>query len=248
MGRPPFETTAKRFDNPSTNYYRGGVGNIFPSTGGETGVTRVLSFYPRAKLGGGNMMASSLVNNWKIGWQNTGGGIGLQIFLPSSIYTRGATHVWANHPVAGVGVTLNTWHTICISWNMTTGVCDYVFDGVHNTSYYTENVEAATSVNDVSTAEEYMGSGRNHGTGDYTNVDISQYWMDDQYIDFSVAGNVAKFVDGAVPVYLGEDGSLPTGTQPLHFSPVGDMSDNKGSQANWVEVGTVPDAPTSPTD
>jgi hypothetical protein len=141
------------------------------------------------------------------------------------------------------------WHSYCVSWNLTTGVCDYVFDGVYNTSYYTENVVAATSMADYSAIEEFMGSGRNHNTGDFTNVDISQYWMDDTYIDFSNPANIAKFFDGDnVPVFLGLTGELPTGTQPLHFSPTGDMSDNKGSQLDWTEVGTVPDAPSSPTD
>ena len=243
-GGAPFSTGAKRFDNPATNYYRGGVGNIFPSSGGETGVTRVVSFYPRALLSAGNIMASSQINSWKIGWVNTGGGITPQAYIRRGIFDEGPTGVWANHP----SLTLNVWHSYCISWNFTTGVCDYVFDGVYNGSFYTENVSSGVSVTNYSTIDEFMGSGRLHSTGDFTNVDISQYWMDDSYIDLSVPGNIAKFFNGTVPVYLGETGELPTGAQPLHFNPTGDMTDNKGSQANWIEVGTVPDAPTSPTD
>ena len=78
-------------------------------------------------------------------------------------------------------------------------------------------------------------------------VDFSHIWWAAEYVDLSTKWN--KFFDGDnKPIDLGADGSTPTGRQPEHFAPDGDLANNLGSYSNWGETGTVTAAPTSPTD
>lgn len=87
-------------------------------------------------------------------------------------------------------------------------------------------------------------------TGDATpDFDISTTWIDDSYIDFSLQGNRDKFMDANLrPKNLGGRGQKPTGSLPLHYNANGDLTDNKGTEADWTEVGTVGTATTSPTE
>ena len=243
-GGSPYVATAKRFDNPSTNYYRGGVGNMLPAPTGITAITRVISFYPRAHLSAGRMMDSTKISGYFIEQQFVS-----SIYVPEADVSRaglgkGGVLGTISHPE----ITLNTWHTLGFSLNFSTGAGTYFYDGTYNASWYTEDVPSGKTVDDFDANEEFMGTSRLHTTGSSFSVDISQYWMDASYIDFSSAGNIAKFYAAGKPIYLGATGELPTGSQPLHFNPNGDMTNNLGSQANWIEVGTVSNAPTSPTN
>jgi hypothetical protein len=56
---------------------------------------------------------------------------------------------------------------------------------------------------------------------------LSELWIDNSYIDFSVASNRRKFItSGGDPVYLGMNGELPTGSTPLLFAPDGNPANN----------------------
>jgi len=244
-GGSSYVVTAKRFVLSTTNYYRGGVGNMFPAPGG-TAVTRVVSWYPTAHHSGSRIFDSTQIAGYFWGQQFVSGAPSVYVTQGDVRYSGGVGGyvATATHPQ----ITLNTWHTMGFSINYTTGVLTYFYDGTYNASWYTEDAPPSKTLENFSTKEEFMGTDRLHGLGAFSPCDISQYWCDDSYIDFSSAANVAKFYAAGKPIYLGANGELPTGGQPLHFNPNGDMTNNLGSQANWIEVGTVPDAPTSPTD
>lgn len=75
-----------------------------------------------------------------------------------------------------------------------------------------------------------------------------QYFCPGQYLDFNVAANRRKFsafvADRLVPVDLGADGSLPTGTVPILYQHIGageacaNWLTNRGSGGNFALVAT----------
>lgn len=81
------------------------------------------------------------------------------------------------------------------------------------------------------------------------NYDISEIFITNEAVDWSVEANRLKFVDiNGKPVGLGAIGSDLTGTPAKHYAPDGDLTNNKGTESNWSEFGTILDASTSPTD
>ena len=86
-------------------------------------------------------------------------------------------------------------------------------------------------------------------TGNYCNIDVSEIYITNEAVDWSVEANRLKYVDSSgKPVGLGANGSDLTGTQPKHYAPDGDLSNNLGSESNWTEYGTISNSSTSPTD
>lgn len=92
--------------------------------------------------------------------------------------------------------------------------------------------------------------GSNPFGGDRLRGDLADFWMDiGTYIDLSVEANRRKFIDASGnPVFLGADGSLPTGTAPDIFL-TGDTANwhtNKGTGGGFTENGALADAPSTP--
>jgi hypothetical protein len=81
---------------------------------------------------------------------------------------------------------------------------------------------------------------------------LSEFWFAPGiYIDFSIAANRRKFIDAAgKPVFLGADGSLPTGTAPILYLN-GDSTDfqtNRGTGGDFTVNGALTDCADSPSD
>jgi hypothetical protein len=64
------------------------------------------------------------------------------------------------------------------------------------------------------------------------------YWAPNQYLDFSVASNRAKFYDSGTAKWLGADGSKPTGTKPVIYMDMKDAT-NHGTGGAWSTNGSV---------
>jgi len=83
----------------------------------------------------------------------------------------------------------------------------------------------------------------------YGDFDESVVYITNEFIDWSDPAIRAKFVsDEGKPMDLGADGSALTGTQPKHYAPDGDLTNNRGSQSDWTEFGTIANSATSPSD
>lgn len=85
--------------------------------------------------------------------------------------------------------------------------------------------------------------------------DMAELYFDDSFIDISVEANRRKFIDAAgKPVNLGDDGSNPTGSQPLIYMSVrpGDAADdfvtNRGSGGTYTLTGSLALSSTNPSD
>ena len=68
---------------------------------------------------------------------------------------------------------------------------------------------------------------------------LSQFYVNTvDFIDFREQKNRRKFIDRyRKPVFLGVDGYLPSGSQPIIFVPNGDFSDNRGYGGAFTPVG-----------
>ena len=76
------------------------------------------------------------------------------------------------------------------------------------------------------------------------NCYASFFWCDE-----SVGHTWGDFFDSDnKPIDLGAQGENPTGSQPDFYAPDGDLTNNLGFGVDWLESGTVPNAPSSPTD
>ncbi len=83
------------------------------------------------------------------------------------------------------------------------------------------------------------------GAANRLNGDIADFWVDfGTYIDLSVEANRRKFIsDTGMPMYLGPNGSIPTGSPPDIFLS-GDTADwhtNKGTGGGFTENGELTD-------
>ena len=78
------------------------------------------------------------------------------------------------------------------------------------------------------------------------NGDLADFWLDPgTYIDLSDPANRRKFRDASGnPVYLGADGSKPTGTAPDIFlsGNTEDWHTNKGTGGGFTENGALTDS------
>lgn len=81
------------------------------------------------------------------------------------------------------------------------------------------------------------------------------YFALGQYLDFSIVSNRRKFLSaGGKPVFLGADGSLPTGTAPIIYQHLDDgeavanFATNRGTGGDFTITGTLDTGSTSPSD
>ena len=140
------------------------------------------------------------------------------------------------------------WIHVLASWDIAAGVGHLYINDV-------DDLNTGTDLYDNSDNIDYDNGpfvvGARDGPFDQLNGDLADLWIDyDTYIDFSVEANRRKFIDsGGNPVYLGDDGSIPTGSAPEIFLS-GDTVDwhtNKGTGGGFTENGALTDAATSPS-
>ena len=93
--------------------------------------------------------------------------------------------------------------------------------------------------------------GADSGTSSgHTGMDITHFYLAQEAMDFSVAGNIAKFYNAAGQVDFGANGSTPTGNQPLIYlnNPYDTFQNNLGSGGNFTENGVLVDGGYLDTD
>ena len=128
------------------------------------------------------------------------------------------------------------WNHWMGSWNGTSG---HIY--INGTSYTPSYLSSGTIPWSSGLIDMRVG-----GTSVYTpfNGSMAEFYLDDAYIDLSQASNRAKFYDSDnLPVDLGDDGSNPTGSQPLVYfklnynDGVSNLGNNLGSAGNYTVTG-----------
>lgn len=114
---------------------------------------------------------------------------------------------------AGTYTASVTWLHLLASWDLSaTAGHLYIND--------TSDLAGGSTLLDVEIdyTRTTWGLGASTTPSDYFNGAISELYFTNEYIDFSVKANRRFFIDpSGYPVYLGADGSLPTGTAPLVY-------------------------------
>jgi hypothetical protein len=137
------------------------------------------------------------------------------------------------------------WHYFHIGVNLGTTTVVVYIDGSQETMV--DTVAAFDDTIDWAAESWRIGilvsSAVQHFKGDLANIYINTT----TYIDFTSQANRELFVDSdGNPMYLGDDGKLPTDSQPQLYSPrANPASDSKGTTVNWTTTGSL-DARSGP--
>ena len=151
-------------------------------------------------------------------------------------------------PGGGEPLSIGAWHTVMISMNGNSAASPRT----STMKIWVDGTEVYNGAVTNTYARRPMAWQGNAwvGTGDaYDGLDcyLSYVWCKEEYLD--PATYWSSFFDGSnKPKDIGADGSGVTGSQPDTYVPDGDFTNNLGFGPNWTEVGTVPAAPSSPTD
>lgn len=137
-------------------------------------------------------------------------------------------------------------HCIC-SFDLATGAKHIYLDDVSDYNQFTFTDDETVDWTLTSWA---VGADDSGSPGALMNGDVADLWVDNSYIDLSVAANRRKFIDGnGKPVDLGSDGSSPTGVAPLVFlsGETASWHTNKGTGGGFSETGSLTDASSGPS-
>ena len=258
-----FVTTAKHYGDSVSNYYETGGGSVIgdspvdwngliKATGSSDSYsekTLVFCIYPLELSDDGNWYifgAESgviLVGHW-----DADGGVWIGARTTSNAIKNANTQGdglgdWA-------GMIPYEWNAIMISFQIISGERRVKIKS-NGVEVYDDVWGTGDEENHPQSHDGYVWGGRGDGfTGDPERgmeCYVSYVWCDETYLDPDVYYD--DFFDANFkPKDIGADGSAVTGGQPETYAPDGDMTINLGTADNWDEVGTVPDAPISPTD
>jgi len=156
---------------------------------------------------------------------------------------------------SATSIPLDTWFGLALSWNLND-------QGANNTMYTVTTSGTWASVldaNNLTTDDtiDYTGDG---GSGQFKalpggggTVSVAEYYLNTaEYIDWSSSSNQEK-VFKTVPLALGNDASIVTGTAPIVFQRrrggnAAEFGVNKGTGGGQDIIGTLSNSTTSPSD
>ena len=225
-GLGPYVPNAVTFDGTNDYLLRGGA-----LTG--TNDTKLFSgslWFRRNTTGGTQLLVEAADGAFKVQLDPSG-----EIFV--SAENASGTGILANYNLTWIDDT--DWHHLVFSFDMSDSNKRHIYvDDVSDITapdIYIDDFIYAT------VAETAIGGGQT-GALKFSG-DLADLWMDmGTYIDLSIESNRRKFISASgMPMYLGEDGSLPTGAAPDIFL-TGDTENwhtNKGTGGGFTENGAL---------
>lgn len=163
------------------------------------------------------------------------------------VWTAG-TSLWSMASTSAINIASGWKHfLISINMNFSSGnrLYNMYIDGVNDSPSLGSDSGPAFNAIDNPTGME-VGGDAYFGTN-YIDGCLAEFYVAPGYTDFSVLANRRKFLSATKrPVFLGSDGSLPSGSQPLIYlkgSGTG-FNVNSGSLGNFTTTGTLT-VPTS---
>ena len=142
-----------------------------------------------------------------------------------------------------------TWFQFLASWNLATAAAHLYINNVDDLTSTTLTDDSI----DYTVADWAIGAQASGGTK--FNGCLSEVYLALEYVDLSSSANRAKFIATTInkPMYLGADGSVPTGTAALVYqrvvagAAVTTFGTNVGSAEDFVITGTLDLGSTSPS-
>lgn len=136
------------------------------------------------------------------------------------------------------------WHHFAGYWDATDSTkCGVVIDGVRSP------LGGTVTNNPVNYGVTDWGVAANHvGGGPFSGSLADFYFNSNETLDLNVASNLAKFYSAGRPVYLGADGSIPTGNKPMMFltGNAAAFPTNVGTGGGMTLHGVITDDPQGP--
>jgi len=146
-------------------------------------------------------------------------------------------------------ITAGVWHHLIISCDLSNSANRHVYlDGSAMSVDWATYTDLA--VDHTAGGDQRVGNIDDATPGaTFGGSMVDFYFNKAEYIDLSVSTNLEKFIKNDAPVYLGSDGSLPTGTAPIEFlsGPLSTWHTNDGSGDGFQEIGTLTDPGNSPS-
>ena len=133
------------------------------------------------------------------------------------------------------------WHHVLFSFDQANPANNRLYlDGVNETFYEYGPGTPIDDIVDFTRPSIYFGF---NSSAEHFDGKIADFWLEKNlFMDLDIEANRRKFISEAgLPMYLGEDGSIPTGVSPDIFLS-GDTADwhtNKGTGGGFTESGVL---------
>lgn len=227
------------YDYDGTNDYATRGANL---TGAADGKQGTFSFWFRVDGGAGTRrtifstwMGTAFVqfelntSNKFVVFGDTGGATQLSLITAGTFAADGAT-----------------WHHAMVSYDLATPGARHVYiDGVSDLVQLVFN----NATLDYTTGNAAVGALPTDGSLKWNGAlsEIYGHMGVSAYIDLSVEANRRKFITAqGKPAFLGTNGEIPLGVQPLLYAPTGNPVTNAGSGGNFTLTGALDAASTTP--
>ncbi|MEC8665762.1 MAG: LamG domain-containing protein [Pseudomonadota bacterium] len=140
------------------------------------------------------------------------------------------------------------WHHVLFSFDQANPANNRLYlDGVNETFYEYGPGTPIDDIVDFTRPSIYFGF---NSSAEHFDGKIADFWLEKNlFMDLDIEANRRKFISEAgLPMYLGEDGSIPTGVSPDIFLS-GDTADwhtNKGTGGGFTESGVLASSSSRP--
>ena len=241
VGGVGYRAIGAAFDGSNDYMLRGG--DLTSNTDGKTGI---LSFWVKR----GNLGAQQMVIETDNGSNYL---VEMQFNSDNTFHARARNAALSQILFLKTNTTIadTNWHHVLAAWDLAAGAGYMYVDDVANLDSGSKVVTNDTI--DYTVSEHSFGADHNGSskcTADFADVYVNY----DEYLDISSAANRRKFISAAgKPVYLGSDGSLPTGASPEILFSLGSgdaastFATNDGTGGNYSITGSLALASTSPS-
>lgn len=147
-------------------------------------------------------------------------------------------------------ITINEWNHVMMSIDLANSSNRSIYISKGNGATTAATVTWTTYTDDTidfTVADHCIGA-TVAGVGPLAAYLADFYLAFGQYIDLTSSANRVKFRSGGRPVFLGADGSKPTGSAPSIFlsGQISDFATNKGTGGGFTVTGALTDANTRP--
>ena len=235
-----YQARAVTFDGTNDYLTRGG-----DFTGNADGKLGIVSFWVKINNNQTNVFYDNGATGQQYFFCDAGGAFQLEF------ENSGGTNTLAINSAGGLFLAANGWKHVLASWDVGNGLARLFVDDVEQS-----NAGFITNNNTIDYTDSSHFVCADTGSGNRLNGDIADFYFNNaEYIDLSIEANRRKFISSAgKPVYLGNNGELPTGTSPRLFlslaqgAAVSTFATNKGTGGGMTITGTLAEAATSPSD
>jgi hypothetical protein len=234
-----------------TNWNGVGKSPYIPNAVKFDGSATALHTLMNGQLGGKELTFSAWFRRNSLGSNQNlyaNGAYGIIFYVSNSIGIKLASSSTPDIILASTATQINdyNWHHLIISLDTSNASNRAIYiDGVLDATTWNAYI-IDSLIND--SLRKNIGA-RGTGSSRFFNGDMADVWMNDTYVDLSVAANRAQFIDASGwPVDLGTDGSKATGAVPDIYltGATAAWHTNKGTGGGFTENGALTDAITNP--